>query len=161
MALSVAFKAVTLDPSSRSFSPTSQVASTHKRFKNNCTQGHYSAPLWSLEASHLVWLVSLGGPGRKELAPFRGQRSDVAGHGQGIQPRCCLVPRGRSGPSSLGVQIPIAEHRDTSGLVKGHRASDPRTPKASCWGSDPRQGFQNSPSDIQTVERHFFKKKNM
>lgn len=34
-----------------------------------------------------VWVVSVGGPGRKELAPFRGQRSDVAGHGQGIQPR--------------------------------------------------------------------------
>lgn len=43
----------------------------------------------------------LGGPEHREPAPFRGQRWDVAGHGQGIQPRCCPVWRGRCAPRSL------------------------------------------------------------
>lgn len=92
MSVPGAFKVVTLDtPLDLTAQHLNPVASTPRIFffskKNNRIQGLCSALRGPLEDARLK-SGKPGVPERRELAPFRGQRSDVAGHGQGIQPRC-------------------------------------------------------------------------
>lgn len=116
-----------------------------------------------------VW----GGPGAQEkeplhlalLLPFRRRSSDVAGHGHGIQSRCCLAESG------LWAQIRIwcpDSNRRTSGWhglgVSSTQVQDPdpwtlgssahRSREAS--GSHSRQRFKNSSGEIQATGRNIF-----
>lgn len=156
MAVPVTFKVVTLDPLLSNVQPNISIQSLapQKTEKQLHSRALLSPTGFLRSRAPKVWVVSLGGPGRKELAPFRGQRSDVAGHGQGIQPRCW---------SSLSrPQCPIVVGSpDSNCRTPRHLWTRERAPRKATLGPprpqrDPRQSFQNSPSDIQTTERQNF-----